>query len=368
MIPSTMPSFVPTVAVLLFAGLASGGGARSALDESAVAETPRVTDCARQAPEAVPLARIVPLPGGKGADPFRLASDKDHVYFASEGRIWRVAKAFGAPQPLTPPGSAGSRVVISGDSVFWSKDGEVFRAPIGGGDPESIGTTPGEWTISGQDIVTAGPEAQPAPVIRTPFGGGPSQEILPEDPEQHVHMLAPAGDDVLVQRSHDLVLIPTSGAPLQLAKVGAKTFGPPAEDSGFVYFGARDPVKGGLEPVLLRVATGGGGAPEVLLDGFVADLAVADDTLYANVVLRQPGGVFVGALVRLPKSGGAFTAMAKTDAYALGDSLGGIPPFGESAGGLEADADHVYLVQKCTDNPQADYRLVSLPVDQVISL
>ncbi len=363
-----MSSFVPALAGLLFASLAAGCGARSAIDDTAVADAPRVADCARQAPDAVPLARIAPLPGGKGADPFRFASDRDYLYFASEGRIWRVAKAFGAPQPLTPPDSAGSRVEVRGDSVFWSRDGEVFRAPADGGDPESIGTAPGEWTISGQDLVTAGAPAQPAPVIRTPLGGGPSQEILPLDPEQDVRGLAPAGDGVLVQRSDDLVLIPASDAPVVLAKAQARTLGSPVEEGGFAYFGADNTSNSTLESALQRVTAGGGAGPEILLDGFVADLAVAGDTLFANVVLRQPGDVFVGVLVRLPKSGGPFTPMAKTDAWAPDSSPGSTPPYGKHAGGLAADADHVYLIQRCTDIQSAEYRLVSLPADEVISL
>src|SRR6185503_17343535 len=264
MIPSAVSSFIPTLAVLLLASLAAGCGARSALDDTAGADTPRVDDCERRTPDAVPLARIALLPGGGGGDPFRFTSDKDYLYFASEGRIWRVAKASGAPRPLTPPGSAGSRVVIGGGSVFWSRDGEVFRAPVGGGDPEPIGAAPGEWTISGQGLVVTGPAAQPAPVTRTPFGGGPSQEILPADPQQYVHKLVPAGDGVLVQRSHDLVLIPASGGSLQLAEANAMTGASPMEDGGFAYFGADDPVTAGLSSRLQRVAAGGGDAPEIL--------------------------------------------------------------------------------------------------------
>lgn len=370
MLLSAVASLLPTVAVLLLASLAAGCGARSSLDDddTAGADMPRVDDCVRQAPHAVPLARIAPLPEGGGADPFHLSSDEDHLYFASEGRIWRVAKASGAPQALTPAGSAGGRVMVGGGSVFWSKDGQVFRAPVGGGDPELVGTAPGVWTISGQDLVTAGPANEPAPVIRTPFGGGSSQEILPLDPEQFIRQLAPVGDGVLVQRSRDLVLIPASGVPLQLAEGGVMSGGDLAEGGGFVYFGAIDADDFSAGPALLRVAAGGGDASVRLLDGFVMDLALVDDTLYANVVLRRPGDVFVGVVVRLPSSGGAFTAMAKTDAWAPDSSPGSMPVYGQDAGGLAADDDHVYLIQHCTEVLPPEYRLVSLPVDEVISL
>lgn len=360
-------SCIPTLAVLLLASLAAGCGARSALDGIEGADSPRVDDCERRTPDAVPLARIALLPEGGGGDPFHLASDEDHLYFASEGRIWRVAKASGAPEPLTPPGSAGGRVQLAGGSVFWSRDGEVFRAPAGGGDPELIGTAPGEWTISGQDLVTTGPALQSAPVVRTPFGGGPSQEILPADPEQYVRHLVPVGDGILVQRSRDLVLVPASGAPLPLAEASVTTAGPPVVEGGFAYFGADDPLTTGLKPALLRVAMGGGDATEMLLDGFPVAFAVAGDTLYANVVLRLSGEVFVGALVRLPQSGGALTAMATTNARGKASSPASSGIYGHETGGLEADADHVYFIETCTAL-QVEYRLVSLPVDHVISL
>jgi hypothetical protein len=367
--PFVAPSFAPTFTMLLLTGVAAGCGGRSALDDGALADTPRVADCVRRTPEAVPLARIAPLPGGGGADPFHFTSDQGFLYFASEGRIWRVAKASGAPQPLTPSGSAGGRVVVRGGSVFWSKGGDVFRVPSGGGDPEPIGAAPGPWTISGQDLVTAGPEQEPAPVIRTPFTGGPSQEILPADPQQFVDALVPVHDGVLVQRSQDLVLIPASGAPLQLAEATAAG-GPPVADGGFVYFGAEEPVISGpsLGPGLQRVAVGGGAAPEILLDGFPVALAIAGDTLYAHVVLRRPDDVFVGALVHLPKSGGAPTAMATTDSSGKAPSPSSPAIYSAKTGGLEADAGHVYFIEVCTGLQEAEYRLVSLLVDHVLSL
>ena len=369
MLQSNMSSFLPTLTVLLLASLAAGCGGRSALGDAAGDDTPRVADCVRRTPDAVPLARIARPPGGGGADAFHFTSDKNYLYFASEGRIWRVAKASGAPQPLTPAGSAGGRVVLGGDSVFWSRDGQVFRAPAGGGDPELIGTAPGEWTISGQDLVTTGPAAQPAPVTRTPFGGGPSQEILPADPQQSVNTLVPVGDGVLVQRSQDLVLIPASSAPLQLAEATAAAGGFPMKDGGFAYFGAVNPLPTGtpLSPALQRVATGGDAAPEILLDGFPVALAIAGDTLYVSIIFRRPGQVFAGALVRLPRAGGAPTVMATTDGFGMSSSPISSGVYGHKTGGLEADGGHIYFIEKCTDHEE-EYRLVSLPVDHVTSL
>ena len=258
--------------------------------------------------------------------------------------------------------------MLSGDSVFWSRDGEVFRAPKDGGDPELIGTTEGEWTISGQDLVATGPANEPAPVIRTPIGGGPSEEILPLDPETYVRTLVPLGDGILVQRSRDLLLIPASGAPLFLAEGTATGGGSPVAAGGFAYFGATDPLDFGKGPRLQRVSISGGEAAEILLDGFPVAIAVAGDTLYTNVVLRRPDHTFVGTLVHLPASGGAATAMALTDASSEPASPNSWGAYQHKTGGLQAGAERVYFFELCTEIEWAEYRLVSLPVDHVLSL
>ena len=89
---------------LAVAALSIGCGARSSLGELVAAcdgvpcDTPRVADCKRLTPEAVPLARLAPSsPGAGDVSPFYLAADDEHIYFSSEGRIWRVSNNFTPP-------------------------------------------------------------------------------------------------------------------------------------------------------------------------------------------------------------------------------------------------------------------------------
>ena len=359
-IPATVLSVFRPFPALLLVTLTAGCGGRVVVDETAPFDTPRVDDCARRTPEAVPLGRIAPSSEG-GANGFTLAADDGFVYFASEGRNWRVAKASGAPEPLTPPGSASdSRLVREGSSLFWSKDDEVFRAPASGGDPEYVGVSPDRWTISGQYLIASSGPEKGAALTRTPFGGGSSQEILPGDPEQAILNLAAAGDGVLVKRTADLLLVPTSDAPLQISDTWGMSASRPLEDGGFVYFGGHYG-----PPSLLRVAIDGG-EPQILVQGFAIDTTIVGDTLYANVILRQPDDTFVGRLVRLPSSGGTFTAMATTDSSTPPASPGWEPPYAYKASGLAADASRVYFIQLCTD--VAEYRLVSLPAYHVMPL
>lgn len=358
-----MPSFHARFAVFL-ATLAAGCGGRAVVDEAAPFDTPRVDDCARRTPDAVPLGRIAPSPDGGGASGFGFAADEAFAYFYSEGRIWRVAKASGAPEPITPPGTGGGGIRLHDGSLFWSEDDAIFRAPASGGDPEYVGTAPAGWTISGQDLITVSGLDKGASVTRTPFGGGSSEEILAGDPGQQVHLVAGVGDGVLVKRTADLLLIPASGPLQTLADAGTTGFARLLEDGGFVYFGGFDADFIGV----FRVPADGSAPPQTLLEGIPIATAIAGDTLYANVILRQPDNTFVGTLVRLPRFGGAFTAMTTTDAFALGTPPpGSWPAVAHQTGGLEADASRVYFIELCTDLQPAEYRLVSLPAYHVAS-
>lgn len=356
--------------------LAVGCGARSNLQEPD-ADTPRVEDCERWTPDAVPLGRL-----HAGSDPWHFSSDDYYLYFLSEERLWRVAKVSGAPEALTPPGFPGGGLQAAGGSFFWrNKDESVYRVPLAGGDPEVIGTAPGLWTIAAGALVTAGPANQPAPVVRTPLDGGPATEILPADPEGWVLALTAVDGGVLVQRSNDVVLVPVNGAPVTVAKVSMSGGSAPAADGGLVYFSAR--LKSHPTPSLVRAAPGE--APAVVLEGWSDAFVIEGDTLYARIVLPSapthesspdmpdapPGSLFrQGNLVRAPKAGGTPTVMTTTDSFNLstsanGGAFGAI--FGNSTSGLAVDEAHVYFVELCTDIKGPEYRLVSLPADYTAS-
>ncbi len=354
---------------------AAGCGARSSLQETD-ADTPRVADCGRWTPEAVPLGRL-----HAGSDPWHFVSDDVYLYFVSEERVWRVAKASGAPEALTPPGFKGGGLRAAEGSLFWrASDGSIYRVPLAGGDPEVIGTAPGPWTIAANALVTAGPYGQPAPVVRTPLDGGPVTEILPAPPTGFVDALTAVDGGVLAQRSGDLVLVPVNGAPVTVAEVHAIGASAPVTNDGLVYFGGS--LGPALEPYfLLRAALGEASTPAVVLEGWPDAFAIEGDTVYARVVLpgaptqasspdiqNTPPGTLIrqGNLVRAPKAGGPLTVMTTTDSFQL-ISPSGPSAFGQTTSGLAVDEAHVYFVELCTDRKGADYRLVSLPVDYTAS-
>ena len=350
--------------------LAVGCGARSSLEE-ADSDTPRVADCERWTPDAVPLGRL-----DGDSDPWHFTSDGAYLYFISEDRVFRVSKAAGAPEALTPPGSGGGHLLLAEGSLFWrGSDQSIYRVPLTGGDPEVVGAATDTWTIADGALITTGLPGEPAPVLRTPLDGGPATEILPAPPQGFVSALTAVDGGVLVQRSHDLVLVPVNGAPVTLAKIEATLGTAPITDGGFVYFSAGS--KSILEPALKRTALEESSTPEVVLDGWPDAVAIYGDTLYTRIVLPEgptqtsspdvpdapPDSMFQqGNLVRAPKAGGAPTVMTTTDSFKV-ITASGAKAFGQTTSGLAVDAAHVYFIELCTDLKGGEYRLVSLPVD-----
>lgn len=201
---------------------AAGCGARSSPGEVAATcdgvacDTPRVPDCKRLTPEAVPLARLAPSsPGAGDVNAFALTADHDHLYYFSEGRIWRVSMKAGAPEALTPAGSGGSRILVSGDTLVWSKQGEIRRMPKTGGALTTAATFPTIplWTVIGFDILSSEQQKMPAPILITPLFNGTPSELLPSSADTFVYDIGEDGDTALVQRSQDLLTVPLNGDP-----------------------------------------------------------------------------------------------------------------------------------------------------------
>lgn len=371
LIPRRTTSYL--VGALLLPLLAAGCGARSSLETGS--DAPRVADCERWTPDAVPLGRLV-----GDSDPWSFASDGAYLYFISDARVFRVAKAAGAPQALTPPGFGGGGLLLAEGSLFWKGgDHSIYRVPTTGGDPEVVGAATDVWTIANGALITTGLPGKPAPVLRTPLDGGPATEILPADSTGFVSALTAVDGGVLVQRSHDLVLVPLYGAPVTVSKIEATLGTAPVTDGEVVYFSAGS--KSIVEPALQRTALEEASTPEVVLDGWPDAVAIYEDTLYTRIVLPEgptqtsspddpysPAGTLFqqGNLVRVPKAGGAPTVMTTTDAFKVLSSSNA-KAFGEATSGLTADAAHVYFIELCTDVSGAEYRLVSLPVDYAAS-
>jgi hypothetical protein len=355
---------------LAVAALSTGCGARSSLGEVVAAcdgvpcDTPRVADCKRLTPEAVPLARLAPSsPGAGDVSGFYFAADDEHLYFYSEGRIWRVSKKAGAPVALSPTDSGGGELHLTGDTLVWAKGGEIRRMVKTGGTPTTVVTFPSHplLTVIGSDILSVEPQQKPAPIVITSLVDGTSSELLPSTPDTFVHEIGADGESALVQRSQDLLTVPLNGdPPAVLTTFSATGAAPPLADATSIYFGARPPDS--LHPALYRALKQPGSTPEVLLDGFPVSTALDGATLYAKIALRNPDGTYTGALVHVPASGGDLVKMAATDAKGNGST------FQESTSGLIVGDEYVYFIESCDPSDDGSaYRLVSLPKDHVAS-
>jgi hypothetical protein len=352
------------------AALSIGCGARTspgelgAVCDGVPCDTPRVPDCKRLTPEAVPLARLAPSsPGAGDVSGFHFAADDHHLYFFSEGRIWRVAKRGGAPETVSPAGSGGNRIHVIGDTLVWSKGGDILRMAKTGGTPTTVATFPNSplWTLIGSDILSVEPQQTPAPLLITPLFDGTSSELLPTIPDSFVHEIGEDGEAALVQRSQDLLTVPLNGdPPAVLTTFSSSGSAPPLADATSIYFGARPPDS--LDPAIYRLLKQPGATPEVLLSGFPVSTALDGVTLYANIALPNPDGTYTGALVHLPASGGDPVKMAATDVK------GTVTTFQETTAGLIVGDEYVYFIESCdpTDDGTA-YRLVSLPKGHVAS-
>lgn len=352
----------------VYAAVALGCGARSdLLEEPDRSAEPRVEDCERLTPEATPLAVLAPSDSvdGTGVDPFHLADDDTYLYFISEGRVFRIAKAAGAAEPLTPPGSAGGRIHVTADALVWSKGGDIQRAPLDGGDPTLVVEleAPLSWDVVAGFIISSGPYPEPSPVLRTPLAGGPSEELMAApDPDNFVQKIGADGDAALVERASDLLAVPVNGGPVVvLAEGTSRGAAPPVADGEAVYFGASSgPV---LTDMALFRQPKASGSPTALVLGFPVWVALDEDDVYANVALPQPDGAHAGAIVRVPKAGGVPVKVADTDAKSLSGSGSG---FQYSTAGHVVDDENVYFIELCVSQPgdaTYAYRLVSLPKD-----
>src|SRR5262249_50231855 len=168
------------------AGLAlcAGCGARDALDstfECKPLEITHVQECARLDPDALPIARLASAPGSdpfEGVDGFHLASDGESLYFASEGRIFRVSVRGGAPEPLTPPDSGGSHLQFADGFVYWRGHAAVMRVSAHGGAVESLVELPKgtQWAVA-PDAILSWTFPGPSPLYRTSFSTGETTEV-----------------------------------------------------------------------------------------------------------------------------------------------------------------------------------------------
>jgi hypothetical protein len=107
---------------------------------------------------------------------------------------------------------------------------------------------------------------------------------------------------------------------------------------------------------ILRVDIDAPNAAEVFLRGYGVAFAIDDEALYAHVI-PTPGGSgdpTTGTLVRAPLAGGDPVQLTETSGKGdLGYEI--------SSNGLVAAGCYVYFVDRCTDTPPNEFRIVAIP-------
>lgn len=330
------------------AGGGPGGEEPACLEEP----EPRVEDCARASTDAVPIAEL-------RGDGFHLAADEAYLYYASEQAIFRLAMSGGEPEPLTPPGAGGAQVKYAEGYVYWLDGDLVRRVRATGGEVEDLVKLPPQatWAVAEDAILSAGSYTAPSPVYRTSLGTGETSELLPEDPEQPIWDLGVAGDRVFVERSDSLISVPLDGGEAQLVYDGGTGGGqPPIAHDGQVYFTGSFTDGGAFGVGILRVDIDPPHAAEVFLRGYGVAFAADDRALYAHVI-PTPGSSdepTTGTLVRAPFAGGVPTELTRTSGKGhLGYEI--------SSNGLAVSGCYVYFVDRCTELPGNEFRIVAVP-------
>lgn len=340
----------------IFVWLALACGARTDLDAGEDEEilectadlTPRVEDCARAVPGAVPLAQLLDT---------KIVADDDFLYYASGGQVFRLPMIGGQPEALTPPGSAYGAIQLTEDGLlYWLHEGVVMRVPRAGGEPEPVVDAgiaePSTWTIAGDVIVWSSPFLEPGPLYRTSLTTGDTKEILGADPKWVVLALAIGPERALVVRNNDLLSISLAGGEPQVLAAGGIAGIPPIVRGNEVYFGGGISQQAGIYRVDLETPLG----PELVLPGFPNGFVFDDDVLYANIIPLSEGSDEVrGRIVRAPLSGGEPAFISYTDSFCRrGGCTAGSHP-------LIVAGCNVYFLDRClADPPGRETRLVTV--------
>jgi hypothetical protein len=322
-------------------------------DEEAIAcvadLTPRVEDCVHEAPDAVPLATLF------GS---HLATDDEFLYYASENQVFRLSMFGGAPEALTPPGSASGAIQYGGDGfLYYKHENVVQRVPKAGGDPELlVELAPNAtWIVADQAILSSGTYLDSSPLYRTSLITGQTTELLPIDPEQSILDIGVEADRVLVALSHSLVAVPLARGEPRLLATGTLFGAPPLAHEGQVYFGAYflDPDHHDLG--IYRVDIDEPSTPELVLSGFPVAFVFDDDALYAHVI-PQPGlgEMTQGRIVRAPLTGEDPELITGTSSWSTG-------PYAAPSNALVVSGCNLYLIERCTtDPPGTEGRLLTM--------
>lgn len=267
-----------------------------------------------------------------------VAIDEEHLYFSfpqasKGGEIRRVKKTGGAVTVIATGQSSPQSIVVDATHVYWSNggfDGSVMKlSKVEGSVPEVLQKGPSPMDIAQDEDWIYWSEISADTVGRTPKQGGPSV-VLATDARgpQQVAVFGPWlywGD----YGTSRIMRVVKEGGPAEVVAAGQDYARGVAVDCLGVYWFGKDlldrygaywlPWTGG-PPQLIGQAPGG-------RDGH---LALDARYLYSS---RGPGGV-----VRVPRVGGAVSALPDTPPGMLANSVGNVA----------VDDTHVYWANNDT--------------------
>jgi hypothetical protein len=104
-------------------------------------------------------------------NPQDIAVDAANVYWTEggSGKVMKVSTSGGTPSTVASNQSAVLSLAIDSQNAYWTAGGGVFQAPLSGGAPVTLSTTPGfDVTTDGTDVFFS----SSAGVFSVPIGGG----------------------------------------------------------------------------------------------------------------------------------------------------------------------------------------------------
>ncbi|HSE27710.1 MAG TPA: hypothetical protein VLA95_05730 [Gemmatimonadales bacterium] len=125
---------------------------------------------------------VVTLASGVAAASPPIAVNASHVFIADKFRIERVPRGGGLPETVAAADFSVTSLVADATHVYWVEEpfAHVYRAPVGGGEPELLGTTGVHNGPGGPIRLRNGSVywmSHYSAILRVPASGGPVQVI-----------------------------------------------------------------------------------------------------------------------------------------------------------------------------------------------
>ena len=310
--------------VLLLAGVGCAARTASVGELAPAGEGDRSSpggQFANDGPSSAPVYNVPAIPqeltlAGSQARPRGIALTATHVYWcnqgngsSSNGSISRVPKAGGTVEVLASAQSDASGLALDSESVYWTNPnfaastqaGTVRKMPLAGGDVQILAGGIG-YPLAIAVNATGAYVTSSSAVLRVPLAGGAANPIANGVGQGEAMSLAIDAQNLYL--GIGLETLPLDGGqsksidPTSTGSVGI------AVDDTHIYF-----FRSGA---LARVAKTGG-SPKTLsptLGRSPTGIAVDGSDAYVTLAGSSELGFADGAVVRVPKTGGARTIIA----------------------------------------------------------